>query len=164
MLQNEKDFLNVSDINQLCSILNISIKQLHYILFVKKKRYKMFEIAKKSGGKRTILAPSEDLKSIQRRLAHLLYSCYEFLDVQHGFIKSKSCVTNACSHISKRFVLNIDLKDFFDTIHFGRIQGLFMNKPFNFNRNLATILAKLVCEDGKLPQGAPTSPVLSNII
>ena len=164
MLQKDNSFLNISSIDQLCSILNISRKQLYYILFIKRKKYRKFEIAKKSGGKRIILAPSDDLKSIQRKLAHILYNCYDFLDVQHGFIKNKSCVTNAWPHIGKRFVLNIDLNNFFDTIHFGRIQGLFMNKPFYFNRNLATILAKIVCDEGRLPQGAPTSPVLSNII
>ncbi len=164
MLQNDKSFLKIKDVDDLCNILDISKKQLKYILFVKEKKYIEFEVPKKNGKTRKILAPTVDLKIIQRKLACLLSNCYEFLDVQHGFIKNRSCVTNANKHVGKRFILNIDLENFFDTIHFGRIQGLFMNKPFNFNKHLATFIAMLVCENGKLPQGAPTSPVLSNII
>lgn len=164
MLQNDINFLEIRNIDELCNILNISKKQLNYILFVKKNKYSEFEISKKSGGVRKIMAPTSDLKRIQRRLADLLANSYSFLDVQHGFIKHRSCVTNASLHVGKRFVLNIDLENFFDTIHFGRVQGLFMNHPFNFNRQLATFIAKIVCENGKLPQGAPTSPVISNII
>ena len=164
MLQTSDDFLNIKNIDDLCNILNINSKQLNYILFLKEKRYNEFEIPKKSGGTRKILAPKDDLKLIQQRLANLLSKCYNFLDVQHGFIKNRSCVTNASQHIGKRFVLNIDLENFFDTIHFGRVRGMFMHNPFNFNNQLATFLAKIVCEDGKLPQGAPTSPIISNII
>lgn len=164
MLQNNDDFLNIKTVEDLCNILNISRKQLNYILFVKGKKYIEFEIPKKNGGTRKILSPSTDLKIIQQRLSKLLYECYDFLEVQHGFITNRSCVTNANQHIGKRFVLNIDLENFFDTIHFGRVQGLFKNKPFNFNNEVATFIAKLVCENGKLPQGAPTSPVISNII
>ena len=163
-LQNNDDFLNIKTVEDLCNILNISRKQLNYILFVKGKKYIEFDIPKKNGGTRKILSPSTDLKIIQQRLSKLLYECYDFLEVQHGFITNRSCVTNANQHIGKRFVLNIDLENFFDTIHFGRVQGLFKNKPFNFNNEVATFIAKLVCENGKLPQGAPTSPVISNII
>lgn len=164
MLQKNGNFLNIKTVEDLCNILNISRKQLNYILFVKNGKYIEFEIPKKNGGTRKISSPSTDLKIIQQRLSKLLYECYDFLEVQHGFIPNKSCVTNANQHVGKRFVLNIDLENFFDTIHFGRVQGLFMNNPFKFNRELATFIAKLVCENGKLPQGAPTSPVISNII
>lgn len=164
MLHKNYIFLEVDSVDDLCSILNISKGYLNYILFVKEKNYITFEIPKKNGGVRKISAPTTELKVIQQRLATLLYNCYDFLDVQHGFIKNRSCVTNASQHVGKRFVLNIDLENFFDTIHFGRVCGMFMGKPFNFNRHLATFLAKIVCDDGKLPQGAPTSPIISNII
>lgn len=164
MLHNGNAFNNIKTVEDLCSILDISVNQLYYLLFVKKNKYTEFKIPKRNGGSRTILAPTSDLKAVQKKLANVLAESYDFFDVQHGFIKNRSCVSNAAKHIGKRFVLNVDLEDFFDTIHFGRVQGLFMSSPFNFNRQLATFIAKLVCEDKKLPQGAPTSPIISNII
>lgn len=164
MLHEDSILLQIENLKSLCDILNISENKLKYLLFVKQNKYNEFEIPKKSGGVRKILAPTNDLKIVQQKLARLLMDNYEFLDVQHGFIKNRSCVTNANLHINRRFILNIDLEDFFDTIHFGRVRGLFMNKPFNYNKEVATYIAMLVCYDGKLPQGAPTSPVISNIV
>lgn len=164
MLHEDSILLQIKDLKSLCNVLNISENKLKYLLFVKQNKYNEFEIPKKCGGVRKILSPTKDLKIVQQKLARLLMDNYEFLDVQHGFIKNRSCVTNANLHINRRFVLNIDLENFFDTIHFGRVRGLFMNKPFNYNKEVATYIAILVCYDGKLPQGAPTSPVISNIV
>lgn len=61
-------------------------------------------------------------------------------------------------------MLNVDLQDFFPTINFGRVRGLFMAKPFGATPRVATILAQICCHDNSLPQGAPTSPVISNLI
>lgn len=158
------NFCEIESINDLCGVLNISESYLNYLLFVKKNKYISFEIPKKNGGVRKISAPSLDLKIIQKRLANAIETNYDFLTVQHGFIKNRSCVTNALNHVGKRFILNIDLKNFFDTIHFGRVRGMFMNKPFNFSNRVATYLANLVCHNGLLPQGAPTSPIISNLI
>lgn len=93
-----------------------------------------------------------------------MYEVYEFADCQHGFVKQKSIVTNATAHIEAKHILNIDLKNFFDTINFGRVRGMFLGEPFNFNNEVATILARIVCNDNKLPQGAPTSPAIANMI
>lgn len=76
----------------------------------------------------------------------------------------RSIVSNATVHKNKNCVLNIDLKDFFDTIHIGRVIGLFKSKPFCFNADIANKLAYLVCYKRRLPQGAPTSPIISNFI
>lgn len=164
MLHEDSILSEIKDLKSLCNVLNISENKLKYLLFVKRDKYNEFEIPKKSGGVRKILAPTKDLKNVQQNLAKLLMENYEFLNEQHGFIKERSCVTNANFHINRRFVLNIDLENFFDTIHFGRVRGLFMNKPFNYNNEVASYIAMLVCYDGKLPQGAPTSPVISNMI
>ncbi len=84
----------------------------------------------------------------------------------HGFSKERSIVTNARKHCSVKttFVLNIDLENFFPSITFFRVRGLFQSKPFNFSYNFSTVLAHLCCHNGKLPQGAPTSPILANLI
>jgi hypothetical protein len=73
-------------------------------------------------------------------------------------------VTNAKQHVNAGVILNIDLLDFFPSIHFGRVRGVFAKRPFNFSNEVSTVLAQICCVNGKLPQGAPTSPLLSNLI
>ena len=159
-----KQFYQLRNIVDICELLNISQNQLKYILFVRKNNYIDFSIKKKSGGYRKINAPRKELKQIQKRLLEVLYNVYEFKECQQGFMRNKSIVTNAKNHINSNYILNLDLKDFFDTINFGRVRGLFLGKPFYFNNEVATILAKIVTNDNKLPQGAPTSPIISNMI
>ena len=87
------------------------------------------------------------------------------INISHGFEKGKSIITNARIHRNKRFVLNIDLKDFFASFHFGRVIGFFeKNINFRIPKDIAIIIAQLCCYKGSLPQGAPTSPIISNII
>lgn len=127
-------------------------------------KYIEFEIPKKSGGSRTIHSPNKKLKDIQTILKNELYKIYKTKECVHGFSISKSIVTNAESHLNKKYILNIDLSDFFKSIHFGRIRNLFLSKPFNFNYAVSTILSQICCHENALPQGAPTSPILSNMI
>lgn len=160
----DKKFSNIKTLNELCNILDIKEAHLKYLLFVRKNLYYNFSIPKKCGGYRVINSPTFELKAIQKRLADILYNEYDFLETQHGFVKGRSCVTNAQKHLNKRYVFNIDIENFFGNIHFGRVRGMFMSDPFKFSSIVATFLAKLVCYEGSLPQGAPTSPVISNII
>lgn len=154
----------ISTIDDLCEKIDVKVNFLKYVLYKKKDLYFQFEIKKKSGGVRIITSPCDELKFIQKKLLLFLENNYKFLSCQHGFIKGKSCVTNAKNHVGKRFVLNCDIEDFFDNIHFGRVRGLFMKDPFNYSSEVATIIAKIVCYNKRLPQGAPTSPIISNII
>lgn len=82
----------------------------------------------------------------------------------HGFAPGRSVVSNARVHLGRRLVLNLDLLDFFPSIHFGRVRGVFMARPFEFPVQVATMLAQLCCHRASLPQGAPTSPIISNLI
>ena len=154
----------INTLEDLCTILKITPGFFKYILYVKKKKYKPISIPKKDGTARLIEIPCDEIKIVQRRLLKFLEDNYEFLDCQHGFIKKRSCVTNAAPHVNKKYVLNCDIENFFYNIHFGRVRGAFMSKPFNFNKMVATYISQLVCYNGHLPQGAPTSPFISNII
>ena len=133
-------------------------------------KYIKFEIPKKSGGKREILAPNRELKKIQTRLATLLSECYmelysETNRYSNGFLKGKSIVTNAQRHKNKKYVLNTDLENFFSSFTFGRVRNYFIkNKHFELNEEVATIIAKIACCNGKLPQGSPSSPIITNFI
>lgn len=127
-------------------------------------RYRHFEIPKRSGGMRRISAPHGLLRELQDKLHVDLKRLYEAHPRAHGFIEKRSIATNAADHTGKRWVLNIDLVDFFPSINFGRVRGLFMKPPFEMAPAAATVCAQIATYRNGLPQGAPTSPVLSNFI
>jgi RNA-directed DNA polymerase len=161
-----QEFLKLKEPRDVACLLEVPYSRLTYHVSVvpENKRYKEFFVPKKSGHSRIISAPCTPLKILQRKLSQVLYSVYEPKSPVHGFVPTRSILTNAKKHTHKRFILNIDLKDFFHSIHFGRVQGIFMKPPYNLPKEVALILAKICCYDGRLPQGAPTSPIVSNMI
>lgn len=168
-IKNKNDFFN---------LLGIPSKKMNYILYNRKQKgienmYVSFSIPKKNGGMRVINAPNKELKFIQNKLANLLenqyydsYNNHPYKDnVTHAFQKNKGIITNAKIHRNKKNILNIDLEDFFYSIHFGRVKGFFeKDSIFKVPPNVALIIAQLTCYQGSLPQGAPTSPIISNLI
>lgn len=160
------EFIGLKSRDDIARLLEVTTSQLNFHLYVlpPQKRYKVFEVAKKSGGVRQILAPVSPLKIIQKKLKQVLESVYQPKPSVHGFISERSIVTNARLHKKRRYVLNIDLKDFFPSIHFGRVRGMFMGNPYHLNSQVATVLAQVCCYNAMLPQGAPTSPIISNMI
>jgi RNA-directed DNA polymerase len=126
--------------------------------------YREFIIPKASGKDRTISVPPPVIMAWQRRLHQFLSTSYQPKPSVHGFTANRSILSNASVHIARRLVLNIDLQDFFPSIHFGRVRGVFARHPFNFSNEVAATLAQLCTHDGVLPQGAPTSPVISNLV
>lgn len=162
-----REFFKLQSRNDLANLLEIDTSKLMYLLYGERKaasQYKKFEIKKKNGKKRVILAPVSAIKTLQKKLNFILQLEYQPNVSAHGFINGRNILSNAKVHVGKRIVFNVDLKDFFPSINFGRVRGLFLSKPFNFNTEIATILAQLCCYEGALPQGAPTSPVISNML
>ena len=140
-------------------------------------RYQQFKIKKKSGGFRLITAPRNNtFKLLLQYVNIILKSIYTPSDYAMGFAERRSVVTNAEKHLGQNYVLNIDLKDFFPSIDQARVWKRLQLAPFNFPVKVASILAGLCCmktsieEEGKsqvryvLPQGAPTSPIITNMI
>lgn len=159
----------------LAHLLEIEHSQLTYLLYAKPgpPKYKAFDIPKRGGGVRAITAPEEELKSLQRRLGSVLQEAC--LDIEkltgrrssasHGFQPNKSIITNARAHRNKRYVLNIDLQEFFPSITAKRVRGFFIkDKSFSLAPEVATAIAHISCYKDCLPQGAPSSPVISNLI
>lgn len=167
--------LFIYNINTLASELGIQPKTLTYILYgiMPNNCYTQFEIPKKNGSTRLISAPNKQLMAIQRKLlkrinehinhGNLQYKIFD--NTSYGYEKNKNIYTNAQHHKNKRYVLNIDLESFFEHFHFGRVRGFFeKNKYFQLNSKIAIVIANLVCYQGTLPQGAPTSPIITNLI
>jgi RNA-directed DNA polymerase len=159
-------FHNLSEREDIAELLEIRDYQLRYHLYIFpiEKAYKEFKIPKRSKGYRLIHAPRTSLKIIQRKLNQVLNCIYQPKPSTYGFTVGKSIIGNAEKHLQQKCVLNLDIKDFFPSINFGRVRGLFMAHPYNCPKEVATVLAQICCHDNKLPQGAPTSPTISNMI
>jgi len=160
-------------INDLAAILKYQPKFLAYIAYKLPNRYTTFEIPKASGGVRTISAPRSELKALQKKVAALLQDALEDIakelnltsSLSHGFKRGHSIMTNADNHKRNRYVFNIDLENFFGSIHRGRVFGfLTTNRSFILHPSVARIIAQIVCDKDALPQGSPSSPVVSNLI
>lgn len=164
---------NAKSLHDVADLLGYKPKSLSYVIYKMPVKYETFTVPKKTGGVRTISAPRPELKLLQRRLSDGLQSCWDEINtkkkvtkpISHGFRKGASILTNASVHRGRRFVFNVDIKDFFDSINFGRVYGFFVkNKDFVLSESVAKVLAAIACHDGKLPQGSPCSPVISNLI
>ncbi len=159
-------FLALQSREDVANILGIKEKSLRYFLYGIKtdNMYTEFTIQKKGGGQRNICAPNKKLKNIQRKLANILNCVYKIKPAAHGFVYDKDIVTNARNHTKKRFVFNVDLENFFEQINFGRVRGMLLKPPYEIGEEAATVIAQLACYKGRLPQGAPSSPILTNMI
>lgn len=159
-------------------LFGIKLKMITYVLYKKgvENLYTSYNIPKKNGGTRVIYAPDSKLKKIQKKISEKLHEIHiNYMShmnhetikstISHGFEKNKGIITNAYRHKNKRYLLNVDISDFFSSFNFGRVQGYFYkSQEFGFSKEVSTIIAQLVCHNGKLPQGAPTSPIISNLI
>lgn len=136
-----KKFCDIINRNDLADFLSLQRGLLTYLLYVKGVDYfyQEFDIPKKSGGIRRIKAPTSALKAVQKKLMLALTNYQQEIikdynlqsDISHAFENNKSIITNAKIHRNKRYVINFDLEDFFDSFHFGRVKGFFeKNKYF----------------------------------
>ncbi|MDX0124438.1 hypothetical protein GOC15_07285 [Sinorhizobium meliloti] len=175
---------NVRSLGQLAAVLEEQTKVLSYWLYKAEpsKRYVEYSIPKRNGGWRHITAPKDGLKRIQGKLARLLAEIYNDIEqrrsnsafddsrvadcvLSHGFKDKYSIITNARVHVGKRYVFNTDLENFFPSITFGRVRAFFIaDKNFRLDPSVATMIAQLACYRNQLPQGAPSSPIISNFI
>jgi len=128
------------------------------------KSYTQFPIRKKDGSERIITAPVSELKLIQRCLNFVFNVLYEPHPGATGFLPNSNVVENAKIHIGKNYVYNVDIKDFFPSISFYRIKNVLQLEPFYLKEEIAFRVANICCYGGVLPQGAPTSPTLTNVV
>lgn len=164
--------------------LGLSLGRLRWFTFDRPAdttwHYSRYLVPKRSGGRRVILAPKRELKALQRRALLDVVGKIPASSAAHGFVPGRSIATNAQPHVGKRVVVRLDLKDFFPSITFPRVRGVFIAHGYSYA--VASTLALLCTEydrepfdrDGKryyvsvgprhLVQGAPTSPALANLV
>ena len=170
---------------ELAKFLQIEYNTLRYLVYhrdvITFDNYYRFDIPKKSGGTRHIAAPKTQLKTAQRQILEQILQNVEISGQAHGFIKSRSVLTSAKTHnTSPGLLINIDLENFFPTITFERVRGLYQS--FGYSGYISSLLAMVCtyCErmplkikgeikyiktsDRILPQGSPASPMITNII
>lgn len=126
-------------------------------------QYELFDLPKRSGGARTICTPKGELKRVQRAILEELLQQFEMPDFVHGCVKGRSIVTNAKPHVDKPLVLKIDIKDFFGSIKPVRVLEIYKD-IFDCDQKSAVALTALTTYGNFLPQGAPTSPALANLV
>src|SRR5262245_18734531 len=180
------DLPNLANLEQLRKLLGIrSPQQLGYLLLATENDdgpYTKFTIPKRDGSEREICAPKSQLRWTQRRILDEILVKVTAHDAAHGFVPGRSTVTNATPHLGSEIVVKFDLKDFFPTIHYYRVVGLFARLGYpvedgrfateDASRRVAATLARLCCYTpdphawhlGHTPQGAPTSPAISNLV
>ena len=169
---------------ELAKHMGITINELRFLCFQRDvstiSHYQRFAIPKKSGGERIISAPMPRLKRAQYWLLGNILDRVPATDSAHGFVKTRNILSNALPHVGKRVVVNLDLENFFPSISYPRVKGVY--RKLGYSEEVATLCALLSTEaptaayelDGQryfvktgtaaLPQGAPTSPALSNVI
>jgi RNA-directed DNA polymerase len=162
--------------------LELSVKQLRWLAYhteaATRTHYVKFQVPKRSGGVRTLAAPHATLKRVQHWILGNVVSRFPVTDPAHGFVPGRGILSNAGPHVGKAVVVNLDLADFFPSVGFPRVRAVFERR--GYSGSVATVLALLCTECPRttatyagtayevatgprgLPQGAPTSPALSN--
>jgi RNA-directed DNA polymerase len=180
----ENELRPIDSPQKLAEAMGITLPELRWLAFHREAatsiHYKRFTIPKRDGSPRAIWAPMPKLKAAQRWILRNVVERLPVHGATHGFLADRSIATNAAAHTGARIVLKVDLKDFFPTVTFRRAKGIF--RRAGYRDQVATLMA-LVCteapreiveHEGKqyfvalgprcLPQGAPTSPGLTNTL
>lgn len=162
----EKLFKNelpiIYDQRHLCALVGYKEEYLYAASNAPERFYRHYQIPKKSGGFREISEPLPSLKEIQRWILDNILTKTSVSIYAKAYIKKKSIKENARFHKRQKIVLSLDIEHFFDNIKSDKIFDVFKN--LGYEDDVVVMLTNLCCLREKLPQGSPTSPVLSNII
>lgn len=165
MADNASSFRSIRTRDQLAEYCGVPLHTLTMFAYADSSHfYRDWFVQKRNGlGQRKISSPIASLKRVQRIILEGIKEEYKPLGCVYGFVDKKNVAENALLHTKKKTVLTLDLKDFFPSINSRRVFGLF-SKHFKFNSEVSSTLTGLVTHKGCLPQGAPTSPIISNMI
>jgi RNA-directed DNA polymerase len=175
----------LADVHALATKLTLSVPRLRWLIYHREvdtgTHYIRWTVPKRNGkGRRLISAPKPDLKRAQSWVARNITEHLPVHGAAHGFLTGRSIVTNAEVHAGARAIVKFDVRDFYPTVTFRRVKGLF--RKAGYGEQVATVLALLCTEcprdeieiggrkhyvatgSRSLPQGAPTSPSITNAL
>jgi len=181
----QNELPELQDVHALAAALGLTIPRLRWLIYHREvdtgTHYHRWTVAKRSGkGLRLISAPKPDLKRAQTWVARNISEHLPVHGAAHGFLAGRSTLSNAVPHAGARVVIKFDIRDFYPTVSFRRVKGLF--RKAGYGEQVATVLALLCTECPReeidiggrphyvatgprsLPQGAPTSPSLTNTL
>src|SRR5690606_12161151 len=119
----------LADSQTLATLMGITINELRFLCFQKDvsriNHYRRFSLLKKSGGERLISAPMPRLKRAQYWILENILNRVKLHDASHGFVAGRSILTNALPHVGRAVVINLDMENFFPTVSYRRVKGLF---------------------------------------
>lgn len=182
--QAENDLPRIDKPEALAEALDVSMRELRWLTFhrdaARHIHYTRFTIPKSTGGEREIWAPTPQLKAIQRWILREVVERLPVHGAAHGFVPGRSIATNAAQHTNSAAILKMDIKDFFPSVTLPRVKGVF--RKAGYREQIATLMALLCTEAPRevvdhagetlyvslgprcLPQGAPTSPAITNTL
>lgn len=161
-VQDENQLPKLQYVSDIGYFLGVSPLNIGSMIRNKAKHYNAFSVRKRSGGERIIHAPRTFLKVVQWWILDTILERVSDNDCVYGFRKGRSFIDNARVHLNQAHILNVDVKDFFPSISVEHVEQIF--REFGYTARVANGLAELITYDMTLPQGAPTSPKISNII
>lgn len=153
----------IYDINQLSRFLEIRKKDLFCLIKQVDSEYRALSIKKKNGKLRQLYAPKSKLKECQIKILHSILSRLPVSQYATAYQKGRTLSLNAQPHIGKRYLLKLDISDFFGSIGFEQVYRTAFHTKY-FPKQIGGMLTILCCRENALPQGAPTSPALSNLV
>ena len=151
---------NDLSLHDLALAIGISPRLLSSFIYAQKKHYRSFTIGKRAGGTRKINSPKLFLKVVQYWILDYLLFRLKIHPSCHSYQMGKSIITNASQHTGRAFVANVDIANFFGSIHIRQLVPLLRSN--DFGEEFSTVVSRLLMLDDALPQGAPTSPIISN--
>jgi RNA-directed DNA polymerase len=157
-----KGAVPIFDARHLSVESGFELEFLYSAAYASKLYYRRFQIKKRSGGAREIAEPLPDLKAFQRWMLSELIGDVKPSKYAKAYNSNNSIKTHARLHVNRDVVISLDIKDFFGSLKVGRIYQFF--HELGYEKSVSSLLASLCTLDGSLPQGAPTSAAISNLV
>jgi retron-type reverse transcriptase len=157
-----QDNISLASIQELASLLEVQPEHLSYLARCREKHYQKEDILKGDGRIRTLYKPSIPLKKVQRLILKRILQCLPVHTIINSYRKKRDTLYNAKLHAGHDYLLTFDIEDFFPSVQPQRVYPVF--KRYNCSDEVASLLTLLTTFQDQLPQGAPTSPALANLV
>ena len=155
-------------LKRLSAETGVGVEEIRVIMRSASYRYKTYTIPKRAGGRREISQPTPAVKFIQRWLCRNVFSHFPIHDAAQAYKEGANIAANARIHVKQNYLLKVDFENFFPSIRGDDIRSLVNGEQATFEPTLTDedveLIVKAVCKDGALTIGAPSSPVISNVL